>query len=123
METVATRALAIYVPKLTSMLMLRKTGLSFLPSDVQALICSSLCGRQRTLAALAQTCKSLNGPALKELWRVIPCLEVIAYTLPPRLWTVRPGSRHVVRNLPVTSGVTLSLMPPLSAIRGGHYLL
>ena len=95
------------------MLILRKTGLPFLPSDVQALICSSLRGRQRTLAALAQTCKSLKGPALEELWRVIPCFEVIVYTLPPDLWEVYEADydTHIVRSHHRVAVVYL--IPPL----------
>ena len=95
------------------MSVLRKTGPPFLPRDVQALICSSLCGCQGTLVALAQTCRSLKGPALEELWRVIPCFEVIVYTLPPDLWEVYEADydTHIVRSY--RGAAVVYLMSPL----------
>jgi hypothetical protein len=42
--------------------------------------------RNKTLLALALTCKSFTGPALDLLWRELDGLDPLIRCLPPTLW-------------------------------------
>jgi hypothetical protein len=64
--------------------------------EIRLQICNEIYESDATLAAMAQSCRTFEEPALSILWRWLGSLKPVMGCLPGDLWAEQSGARTMV---------------------------
>jgi hypothetical protein len=72
---------------------------------VRAIIVNLVKDQKSAAVALASCCKSLEEPALEEVWRSLSSLEPLVKCFPPEVWEIRGKERKLASTTPGSEDV------------------